>query len=267
MRIDAPGQSTTALWFLTDGRLVARGYRRCMTIPGSGAATYGPETLPDLDEPVRRYFARALTPGAPLAPGMRLEMTGRINAGVWMGFRAHWEGDGSSFRWDATCGPLGLRALHVVDAFAEGTGSTDIRLRPGLRLAHSEDADTARSAAGRAAVEAIWAPAALLPERGVHWRAQSDEVIVATRDVPPEHPEIRLRIDAFGSVKAVSVQRWRRTGRGRHEYVACGGDVLQDRCFGDVTIPSWVQIGWWYGSRRYRPFFEATVLAARHVNG
>src|SRR3712207_6769572 len=115
-----------------------------------------------IDEPVRRYFAHALAPGAPLTRGMRLRMTGRIDVGVWMPFRAAWEGDGRSFRWSATAGPLGLPLLRVVDAFGGGTGSMDIRLRPGVRVLRTEDEDTARSGAGRAAAEAVWAPASLL---------------------------------------------------------------------------------------------------------
>ena len=71
----------------------------------------------------------------------------------------------------------------------------DIRLRPGLQLLRVEDEDTARSGAGRAAAEAVWAPA------------------------------------------------------------------LEDRRFGDVTIPSRMRVGWWFGTPRYAPFFEATVTA------
>jgi hypothetical protein len=32
--------------------------------------------------------------------------------------------------------------------------------------------------------------------------------------------------------------------------------------FGDLTLPSEVSVGWWWGTPRYEPFFEATVLDA-----
>jgi hypothetical protein len=38
--------------------------------------------------------------------------------------------------------------------------------------------------------------------------------------------------------------------------------VLEERRFGDVTIPSRVSVGWWFGTPRYKPFFEATITAA-----
>ena len=44
-----------------------------------------------------------------------------------------------------------------------------------------------------------------------------------------------------------------------------GGDVHAERRFGDLVLPSRVTVGWWYGTPRYTPFFEATVLAAEPV--
>ena len=35
-----------------------------------------------------------------------------------------------------------------------------------------------------------------------------------------------------------------------------------DPRFGDFVLPSEVSVGWWLGTPEYRPFFEATILAA-----
>ena len=228
---------------------------------GSGAKmqqTFDPAALAGLDEPVSRYFAHALAPGATVAPTMRLEMAGRIKVGIWMPFSADWEGNGRFFRWHATAGPFGLPALRVLDRFEDGSGSMDVRLRPGVKLVHAEDEDTARSGAGRAAAEAMWTPAGLLPQHDVRWRAEGDDLIVARWEVPPERPELRLEIDADGAIRTLNVMRW----QGRDGYVPMGGHVLEDRRFGHVTIPSRISVGWWYGMPRYKPFFEATVTAA-----
>ena len=222
------------------------------------ANAFDPAMLDGLDEPVHRYFRHALAPGAPLDPRMRLTMTGRIDVGIWLPFRARWEGDARSFRWEALAGPARLPLLRVVDQFADGRGSMDVRLRPGVRLVHADAEDTARSAAGRAAAEAMWTPVALLPQFGVTWRAESDELIVARWDVPPERPELRLGVDRDGRVLTSSLMRW----HGRPGYVPCGGTILEDRRFGDVTIPSRISIGWGYGTPRYEPFFEATLSDA-----
>ena len=215
--------------------------------------------LAGLDEPVRRYLAHALCEGATIGNGARLTMKGRIKVGLWLPFTASQEGDGRSFAWHArvAAGPLTL--LTVVDRFADAAGSTEGRLMGRARVFHADGPDTARSAAGRAALESVFVPAALLPERGVTWRAETDERIVAVWDVPPERPEVRLRIDAQGAVLTTSAMRWGDTGHGGHGYVPCGCDVHAEARFGDVVVPSRVTVGWWYGTPRYAPFFEAEI--------
>lgn len=225
----------------------------------SGANLFEQAMLAGLDEPVRRYFAHAVSEGAPLAPGVRLTMTGRIKVGTWLAFSARQEGDGRSFAWHARVGAGPVTLLRVLDRFAAGAGSTEGRLLGRFRIFHAADVDTARSGAGRAALESIFAPAALLPQRGVTWRAESDELIVATFDVPPERPEVRMRIDEHGAVVSTSALRWGNGGRGPFEYIPCGCEVRAERRFGDVVVPSSVTVGWWFGTPRYAPFFEADI--------
>jgi hypothetical protein len=235
--------------------------------PGTNPrARFDPSALSGLDEPVRRYFTHALAANAPLSRGIRLRMRGRIKVGLWLPFRATWEGDARSLSWRADCGPGGIRLLRAVDRFADGRGSMDVRLAGRLSLVHAADEDTARSGAGRAAAEAIWTPASLLPERGVRWRAESEEEIVAALDVPPERPELHLRIDAGGAVRSGWVMRWHKGRRGERGYVPCGAHVLEERRFGAVTVPSRVTVGWWFDTPRYTPFFEAEIIAAQPLD-
>jgi hypothetical protein len=124
---------------------------------------------------------------------------------------------------------------------------------------HADGQDTARSAAGRAALEAIFAPASLLPDQGVTWRAESAEHIVASWDVEPERPEVHLRIDGLGGVRSSWAARWGKAGNG-YEHIPCGCEVRAEKRFGDYVVPSSVTVGWWYGTPRYAPFFRADVL-------
>ena len=229
-------------------------------------AQFDPRVVAHLDEPVRRYFAHALRPGAPLSPGVRLQMSGRIKVRAWLPFRAVWEGDSRSLTWKASVGPRGIALLRVLDRFADGVGSMDVRLLGRLRLVHAADEDTARSAAGRTAVEATWAPASLLPDRGVTWRAEADDLIVASWDVPPERPEVHIRIDADGALRSSCVMRWDNGDHGLLGYIPCGADVHAEQRFGDITIPSRLTAGWWYGTPRYEPFFEADIHAAEPLH-
>lgn len=228
-------------------------------------APFEPDSLAALDEPVRRYLAHALDPGAPTGGGMRLRMRGRIDVGRWLDFDAEQEVHGHAFRWRARAGWGRFRPLGVTDSYREGSGSTEGRLFGRLRFLHAEDTDTARSAAGRAAAESIWVPSLLLPEAGVVWRAERDDVIVALVSVPPERPEVKLRIGADGSLRSVGLLRWGNTGQKHFGYIPFGGDAGAERRFGDVVIPSRVTVGWWYGTPRYKPFFKAEVVAAERI--
>jgi hypothetical protein len=223
---------------------------------------FDPATLAGLDEPVRRYLAHALRPGAAIPDGVRLTMTGRIRVGRWLSFTAEQELRGDAFTWWARAGRGPVRPLRVVDRYADGRGSTDGRLFGVLRFLHAADGDTARSAAGRAAAESIFAPFLLLPGARVAWRAERPERIVARVSVPPETADVGLGIDAAGAVRSVDVLRWGDAGSGRFGYVRFGGEVGGERRFGDLVLPGRVRVGWWYGTPRYAPFFEATILSA-----
>ena len=234
------------------------------TGPSTTSGCFDAAALRDLDEPVRRYFTHALADGAPLSRGARLRLGGHIKVGAWLRFDSMWEGDARSFSWRATAGPGPLALLRVHDQLIDGVGFMDIRLRPpsrrlpALKLLHAENDDTARSGAARAALEALWVPGALLPERGVGWRAESDELIVATWDVPPEKPELHISVAPEGAVRSYSAMRWH--GR-KSGYLPFGADVHAERSFAGVTIPSRIEAGWGHGTPKWEPFFKGEVIA------
>ena len=218
-----------------------------------------------IDEPVRRYLTHAIAEGAPLHSGALLAMEGRIRVGRWLAFDARQEFHGHAFTWSARAGVGAFRPLRVTDRYADGAGGTEGRLFGRLRFLHADDENTARAAAGRAAAESIWMPETLLPERGVQWRAESASEIVASFVVPPEDVELRLTIDARGAPRTVSVMRWGNVGHDHFGYIPFGGEIQAERRFGAFTLPSRVRIGWWFGTPRFRPFFEANILSAERI--
>jgi hypothetical protein len=221
--------------------------------------------LEGLDEPVRRYFAHAIRDGAELTAGVRLAMSGRIKVGIWLPFTARQECDGRSFTWRARVGLGRLTVLTVVDRFADRVGSVEGRLLGRRRVFHAAGGDTTRSAAGRTALEAVFAPMSLLPQRGASWRAEDDELIVGTWDIGPERPELRIRVGGDGAVRSVSTLRWGNAGQRDFGYIPCGCEVRSERRFGDVVVPCALTVGWWFGTPRYAPFFEADVLELASV--
>jgi hypothetical protein len=228
------------------------------------AARFQPSLVSDLDEPVQRFFTHAIRDGAALGGGVSLRMTGRIKVGAWLPFTAEQTVDGRSFAWRARAGWGPITPLRVLDRYADGGGSTDGRLLGRLTLFHADDADTARSGAARAALESVaFAPIGVLPQRGVAWRAESEDLIVGRFDLPPEHPEVHARIDAHGALVTVSALRWGSTGDRTFDYIPCGCEVRAERRFGDLLIPSRLRVGWWFGTPRYAPFFKAHIHDSR----
>jgi hypothetical protein len=229
------------------------------------APRFAAASIAGLDQPVRRYFGRAIREGAPLTAGVVLEMAGSVRVGAWLPFTAREECDGRSFRWRARVGWGPLAPLLVVDRYAAGAGASEGRLFGRARLFHAAGEGTTRSAAGRAALEAVWAPAALLPHTGVAWRAESDTHIVAAWDVPPERPEVHLRIDGDGAVRSASALRWANAGQDAFGYIPCGCEVRAERRFGDLVVPSAVTVAWWFGTPRHAPFFTTEIRALRRA--
>jgi hypothetical protein len=236
-----------------------------MAEPSASPRYFDPAALVALEEPVQRYLNHALAPGAVVAGGRRFSMVGRIKVGRWLAFDAVQEmsRDGHAFTWTARAGLGPIRPLRVVDRYRLGAGSTEGRLFGRLRFMHADDEDTGRSAAGRAAVESVMDPASLLPDNGVSWRAERNDLIVARFDVPPERAQVRLRIDAIGALRSVEIMRWGNVGQDGFRYIPFGGDIHAEQRFGDLVVPSELTIGWWYGTARYRPFFHATIHDAR----
>ena len=231
-----------------------------MTTTADHPRRFTADMLAGFDEPVRRYFGHAIRDGAPLADGVRMAMSGRIKVGLWLPFTAEQTVDSRSYTWRARVGPGPLTPLRVTDRYANAAGSTEGCLLGRVTLFHAHDANTARSAATRAAIECVvFAPPSVLPGCGVSWRAETENVIVARFDLPPERPEVRVRIDEHGAIRTVSALRWGNAGEKTFQYIPFGGNVHVERRFGDLVLPSILSVGWWFDTPRYAPFFRAEI--------
>ena len=218
-----------------------------------------------LPEPVRRYLAHAVPSGEAGVPGVTLTMSGRIKVGIWLPFSATQRCDGKSFLWRASVGLGPLRPLEVTDRYEDAKGSMTGKLLGRWALFEQADANVVRSAAGRTALEALFAPRGLLPGRGYARRAESDDHIVASTENPPECVEVHLRIAPDGRLLNAVAQRWGEVSKGTFAYLPFGGDMHEERRFDDLVIPSRLTAGWNYGTDKYSPFFKATITTASHV--
>jgi len=211
--------------------------------------TFSDAELDGLPEPVRRHLAQAIASGTPLAVSARLRMRGSIKVGRWLPFRARQVlSPHHGFVWAA-------RAAGVIagsDCYLDGAGGMDWKLVGLVTVVHADGPDHARSAAGRAAGEAIWVPTALLPRFGVRWSANGpDEVSAGYRigDVPVE---LRCRLDGDGRIGSFMFDRWGDPdGSGTFAWHPFGGEITGYRTFDGVTIPSAGRVGWFFGTDRW----------------
>lgn len=217
----------------------------------------------DLAEPVQRYLTHAVPSGQAVPPGVELTMSGRIKVGVWLPFAATQRCDGKSFVWRASLGLGPLRPLVVTDRYESGTGSMTGRLVGRWKLFEQADENVVRSAAGRTALESVFAPGSLLPGRGYGWRVESEDHIVAITDNAPEHVEVHMRIAPDGRLVSLSAQRWGEVAKGAFGYLPFGADIHEEQRFGELLLPRRLTAGWGYGTDKYVPFFNATITTAR----
>ena len=166
-------------------------------------------------------------------------MSGRIKVGLWLPFSAEQTVDGRSFTWRARVGLRPLTPLRVIDRYADAIGSTEGRLLGRVTLFHARDDNTARSAAARAAISrasCLRRPASC-PAAAWPGEPRPRDVIVAGFDLPPERPEVRVRIDGHGAIRNVTTLRWGNAGEKTFQYIPFGGEIHAERRFGDLMLP------------------------------
>lgn len=205
--------------------------------------------LEGLPGPVASYFRAAVTAGTPLAQSARIRMRGRIRIGRWVPFTArevltpH-----VGFLWAA-------RAAGIVagsDRFVNGHGEMDWKLFGLVRVMQGSGPDVSRSAAERAAAEAVWIPTSLLPGFGVKWSAEGNDRITARYQIADYPVRVEFSTTGGGLIQSVTFDRWGDPdGTGEFGLHPFGGDFPTHATFNGVTIPSEGRIGWHYGTDRW----------------
>jgi hypothetical protein len=232
---------------------------------GGRAERFDPTMVADLPAPVRRYFLHAIQPGTPLARAVRLEMAGRMRLGAdqgWMPFRARQIlAPPAGFAWDATMG-TGLKRFVGADTYSRRRGKAAFRLWDLIPVGRSGP-DVSRAARGRLAIEAIWHPASLLPQRGVTWSSTDNWMARAIIAIDGEAIPLTLLIAPDGHVQSVTMERWGDlTEDGRFTLIPFGADCSGESTFGGYTVPSRLRVSWWYGTDHAFDFFHAEVAQA-----
>jgi len=213
------------------------------------AAVFADAELDGLPAPARRHLAAVIAPGTALATSARLRMRGRIKVGRWLPFTARQiVAPHRGFVWAA-------RAAGVItgsDLYVAGRGEMRWTLLGLVPLVRADSADHARSAAGRAAGEAVWIPTALLPRFGVHWSASDDRHITAHYRLDSTDLDVHYELDGDGRLRSFVFDRWGDPGRtGSWSLHPFGGEVTGYAAFDGVSIPAAGRVGWFFGTDRW----------------
>ena len=216
---------------------------------------FTPGLVSGLPEPVQRFFAHAMAPGAPRARAVRLRLRGsmrpRPNATRLEITADETLAPSAGLLWEARTriGPLPFR---IVDSYFAGEGRIRGTLL-GIPLLRASGPDVSRSSRHRTVAEALWAIPALLPGPDVAWEAFGDDRIRFAITIDGEAVPVSLDIDARGAVTALQMERHGDVGREEWGPTPYGFAVQNEATFGHFTVPSRLEGGWWFGTDRYDP--------------
>lgn len=214
-----------------------------------GQGRFGEAEVAGLPESASRHLRRVIADGTPMAQSARITMQGRIKIGRWIPFRAHEVlTPHVGFVWAA-------RAAGIIsgsDRYLDGRGGMDWKLAGLIRVIQADGPDVSRSAAERAAAEAVWVPTSLLPRFGVEW-LETDATSLSARYAIDGRPvAVDYTLAGDGLVESVTFERWGDPdGGGEFALHPFGGEFTAHATFGGVTIPSEGSLGWFYGTERW----------------
>ncbi|MGD8859002.1 MAG: hypothetical protein PVI30_03265 [Myxococcales bacterium] len=237
------------------------------TTAGEPGPAFDPATIASLPEAAGRYFSHAIEAGTPLASAVRLTMHGTIRLkDSWDPFeaeqvlRVH-----RGFVWRATIRMHGI-PVSGSDRWVDGAARVRWKLLGIVPVANESGPEIARSAAGRASIEGVLLPPALLAE-SLGWEAAGEGRTAARVRVGDEVSRIELAVESDGTLREASMLRWGTPdGVGtpsRQEPFGCV--VEAERAFDGITIPTQLRVGWYIGSDRFEEgeFFRASIDEAR----
>lgn len=211
--------------------------------------------LGDLPGPVARYFRHAL-PADRKMPGMtRIRQHGSLRTSCtssrWLDFEAEQviAASAMGFQWLARIGLGGGLSLEVCDRLVDGEASSELLLLSLIRIdADRGNAQLDEAALHRFLAEAVWSPAALLPEAGVAWSAIDDASALATLACGDTRVSLEFRFSTWGEISSVyTPARWMRE-KGRYRGVAWEGRYFDYALRNGIRVPLRAEVGWYLGT-------------------
>lgn len=254
------------LWRLTDLRSERQARQILIRLGSTVPTLYDPDLVDGLPEPAQRFFNFTIQPGTPLRPIVDIEMEGELSLGTkdrpnYRPMRARQllaapHGFIWSLRWNGVRGS---------DGALPDRSWTRFWLFGLLPVARAGGPDHLRSSFGRLIADSLfWAPASLLPNKHVTWKALGPNSARAIARYGDFEQAVDLHIDVNGQPERIIFQRWSNENPERvHQLQPFGGDFSDFESFKGYRLPTTVIAGNHYGTEDYFPFFKAKVLGVR----
>lgn len=229
--------------------------------PASGV--FDPDAVRNLPEPAQRYLLHAIKPGAPLARTVIIEQKGRMKFKPDSPFSDMHCTEilcpGLGFTWMAKMAMYHL-PVSVTDYYYSNDGAVHVEVIHLVAIMNEGGLDVTRSSRGRLAGEAVWCPTSLLPGPNVRWEALDENRARVVQTIDGEEIATDITVDETGRLLKVSLLRYGNVKNPTWDYLPYGFTVLQEQTFGNFTIPTHLQGGWWFGTERYNPDAASTFI-------
>ncbi|MFU8896778.1 MAG: DUF6544 family protein [Gammaproteobacteria bacterium] len=213
-----------------------------------------------LPAPAARYLRRALAPGAPLARSADIRMSGslRVAPDDWVPFAARQRlCPERGFIWEARIAALRRLGVSGADWLFGDDAGVEYALADWWSIVARHGPEAALSAAGRMAIELVWMPAALTPQRGARWvRGDAERAVVtpAGGKVP-----LTLVVAEDGRLREASAMR-RRVGPDDGTSISSFGvSIEKEGRWGDFRVPERLVTAWGIGTDDRMDFMRLTV--------
>lgn len=263
------------IWRWSDELRANRAWADLARMAPSRPPLFDPAMVESLPEPARRFFRFSIRPGAALSTVAEIRMRGELALGTrerpnYLPMRGHQIlAPPYGLVWKLTAGRGALR-LSGSDGLRGGGSWVRFWLLGLIPLIRAGgDPDHARSAFGRVAAESVFfAPAALLPQNGVTWRAVSADVARATISRDNMTQTVDINVDGNGAPVMVELPRWSNANPEKvYRTQPFGGYLSEFRNFRGFTLPTRIEGGNFIGTTDYFPFYKAVVEDVRIITG
>ncbi len=225
-----------------------------------GGERFADMSVDALPAPAARYLRHTLAPGALLARSVDIRMSGslRVAADDWVPFAARQRlCPERGFIWEARIAALRRLGVSGADWLFGDDAGVEYALADWWSIVARHGPEAALSAAGRMAIELVWMPAALTPQRGAHWvRGDAERAVVTPAG---GKAPLTLVVAEDGRLQEASTLRRRIAANGETSISSYGISVESEGRWGDLMVPERLVTAWGIGTDDRMDFMRLAV--------